>query len=86
MNHQLRQEFKTMGFDMARAVSSRLEKYGLRLVSSDADERAKLSEAITAWLTGFLGGLGFDVQRVDASLAQGVTAFQRFYTSETLKN
>lgn len=86
MNHELRQEFGIIGFEMAKSLSNRLEKHGMRLGSTAPKDVAIWTEAMMAWLSGFLNGLGLETKRVDASLAQGVTAFRRFYTSESLKS
>jgi uncharacterized protein YgfB (UPF0149 family) len=86
MNHALCQEFRTFGFEVAKSMSARLQNHGFRPGSIAPQDVGLWVEAVTAWVSGFLNGWGLQEERVNVSLARSVTAFRRFYMSETTKS
>lgn len=86
MNRELASEFNALGREMARIFVARLENHALHLKITSPDQVAELIDATMGWVAGFLNGCGYDRKATDASLAQAVTVFRRFYTSELLKN
>jgi hypothetical protein len=86
MSLGLRQEFRTLGWTAAKTMASSLERYGFRPGSITPENVRLWSDAVAAYVSGFCAGWGLQTDAVNATIARGVTAFQRFYTFEMTKH